>query len=228
MSPQQLEEHHLKERLRIRNYRSKTSMKPTSSTNQGTPYRSRQALGKVMKRLQHGLPSSPRKQRFVVEKLAKSVGVAVCLSSKKNTSAESEERRELVQTFYRSDDISWQAPGRKDRIIIREIAEDGNTSKTTEQVRYMMMSLREAYNKFKEQHSTVTMSLSKFCELRPANVKVFDHLPHQVCLCSYHENVRLLLVALKEHSSLSTEFSSFVEQVTCDTTSKKCMTRVNA
>ena len=100
--------------------------------------------------------------------------------SKKNTSAESEERRELVQTFYRSDDISWQAPGRKDRIIIREIAEDGNTSKTTEQVRYMMMPLREAYNKFKEQHSTVTTSLSKFCELRPANVKVFDHLPHQV------------------------------------------------
>lgn len=97
MSPQQLEEHHLKERLGIRNHRSKTSMKPTSSTNQGTPYRSRQALGKAIKRLQHGLPSSPRKQRFVVEKLAKSVGVAVCSSSKKNTSVESEERRELVQ-----------------------------------------------------------------------------------------------------------------------------------
>ena len=34
-----------------------------------------------------------------------------------------------------------------------------------------------------------------------------------------------MLVALSEHSSLSTEFSSFVEQVTCDATSKKCMTR---
>ena len=69
------------------------------------------------------------------------------------------------------------------------------------------------------------MCLSKFCELRPPYVKLFDQLPHQVCLCSYHENVRLLLVGLGEHTSLSTEFSSFIEQVTCDPTSKKCMTR---
>ena len=200
-------------------------MKPMSSTNQGTPYRSRQALGKAMKRLEHGLPSSPRKQRFVVEKLARSVGVPVCSSSKKSTSAESEEKIELVHSFYRTDDISWQAPGRKDRIIIRETTEEGPRIKTTQQVRYMMMSLREAYNKFIEQHSTMKMSLSKFCELRPPNVKLFDHLPHQVCLCSYHENVRLLLEVLREHSSLSTKFSSFIEQVTCDATSKKCMTR---
>ena len=38
MSEQQLQEHNLKERLRIKNYRSKKSMKPMSSTNQGTPY----------------------------------------------------------------------------------------------------------------------------------------------------------------------------------------------
>ena len=127
--------------------------------------------------------------------------------------------------FYWTDDISWQAPGRKYHIIIRETTEEGDRIKTTQQVRYMMMSLREAYNKFIEQHSTTKMNLSKFCELRPPNVKLFDHLPHQVCLCSFHENVRLLLVALREHSSLSTEFSSFIEQVTCDATSKKCVTR---
>ena len=69
------------------------------------------------------------------------------------------------------------------------------------------------------------MCLLKFCELRPPNIKLFDQLPHQVCLCSYHENVPFLLVGLGEHTSLSTEFSSFVEQVTCDPTSKKCMTR---
>ena len=225
MSEQQLQEHKLKERLRIKHYRSKKSMKARSSTNDGTPYRSRQALGKAIKRLKHGLPSSPRKQRFVVEKLARSVGVPVCSSSKKNTSAESEENKELVHSFYRTDDISWQAPGRKDCIIIRETTEAGERIKTTQQVRYMMMSLREAYNKLKEQYSTLKMSLSKFCELRPPNVKLFDHLPHQVCLCSYHENVRLLLLALSDHSSLSTKFSSFIEQVTCDATSKKCMTR---
>ena len=204
-------------------------MKPTSSTasttDLATPYRSRQALGKAMKRLEHSLPSSPRKQHFVVGKLARSVGLSVSSSSKKSISAESEAKRELVHTFYRTDDVSWQAPGKKDCIIIREATEAGERIKQTQQVRYMIMSLREAWNKLKEQHSTPKMCFSKFCELRPPNVRLFDQLPHQVCLCSYHENVRLLLVGLGEHTSLSTEFSSFIEQVTCDPTSKKCMTR---
>ena len=178
-----------------------------------------------MKRLEHSLPSPPRKQHFVVGKLAKSVGLSVSSSSKKSISAESEAKRELVHTFYRTDDVSWQALGKKDCIIIREATEAGERIKQTQQVRYMIMSLREAWNTFKEQHSTPKMCLSKFCELQPPYVKLFDQLPHQVCLCSYHENVRLLLVGLGEHTSLSTEFSSFIEQVTCDPTSKKCMTR---
>ena len=105
----------------------------------------------------------------------------------------------MVRSFLNADDISWQA---LDCVTIRQLTEAGKTIKTTQQVRYMMTSLREAYKKFTEQHSGTKMSLSKFCELQPPNVKLFGHLPHQVCLCSYHENVRLLLVALKEHSSL--------------------------
>ena len=164
-------------------------MKPTSSTasttDLGTPYFSRQALGKAMKRLDHSLPSSPCKQYFVVGKLARSVGLSVSSSSKKSISAESEAKRELVHTFYRTDDVSWQAPGKKDCIIIREATEAGERIKQTQQVRYIIMSLREAWNKFKEQHSTPKMCLSKFCELRPPNVKLFDQLPHQyVYICT--------------------------------------------
>ena len=61
--------------------------------------------------------------------------------------------------------------------------------------------------------------------LRPAHVKLFDHLPHQVCVCSYHENVRLILVALKSDSDLSTNFSTFVNQIVCDSQSKECMSK---
>ena len=87
----------------------------------------------------------------------------------------------------------------------------------------MLMSLREAYNKFKEENPSLKIGLTKFCDLRPAHVKLFDQIPHQLCVCSYHENVRLLFVALKEHTSLNTEFSAFIEQVTCDASSKNCM-----
>ena len=43
-----------------------------------------------------------------------------------------------------------------------------------------------------------------------------NHIPLHVCVCLYHENVRLLLVALKEHTSLQVEFHDFISQVTCD------------
>ena len=86
------------------------------------------------------------------------------------------------------------------------------------------MSLKEAYSKFVEQNPDVKVGLTKFCPLRPANVKLFDHIPHHVCVCSFHESVRHLLLALKEHMSLAVEFREFIDQVTCDSSKKICMT----
>ena len=67
------------------------------------------------------------------------------------------------------------------------------------------------------------IGLSKFCELRPSNVKLFEHIPHNVCVCSYHENVHLILAALKQHTAFSMEFRRFIVQVTCDFENRKCM-----
>ena len=54
-------------------------------------------------------------------------------------------------------------------------------------------------------------------------MKLFDNIPHNVCVCSYHENVRLLLVALKDHTALATEFRRFIDQITCNSDNKMCM-----
>ena len=35
--------------------------------------------------------------------------------------------KQLVLAFYNSNEVSWQAPGRKDRVIIRETRADGST-----------------------------------------------------------------------------------------------------
>ena len=64
---------------------------------------------------------------------------------------------------------------------------------------------------------------SKFCEFRPDFVKLLDQISHQVCVCSYHKNVRLLLAALKEHALLSPKFSGFIAQIICTSDSKECM-----
>ena len=49
----------------------------------------------------------------------------------------------------------------QDHIMVRERNEDGLMIKRTEQVRYMLMSLREAYSKFKEVNSSLKSGFSK-------------------------------------------------------------------
>ncbi len=63
----------------------------------------------------------------VVSKLAESVGLKVVRPTcpHAHCSALSDETKRLVYEFYQSSDISWQAPGRKDRVIIRESTEWG-------------------------------------------------------------------------------------------------------
>ncbi len=61
--------------------------------------------------------------------------------------------------------ISWQAPGRKDGIIIREKTSEGKKIKRTEQVCYTLVSLKEAHNSFITTHADCKIGLSKFCEI---------------------------------------------------------------
>ena len=44
-----------------------------------------------------------------------------------------------------------------------------------------------------------------------------------MCLCPYHENIRLFLAALRDHTSLKVSFAEFVGQVTCDGETKQCL-----
>ena len=138
------------------------------------------------------LPASPRKRLCVVETLATTFGLNLDNTPARDSSSISisDETKQLVIGFYNSNDVSWQAPGRKDRIIVRESDTNGKkNTKRTEQVRYLLMSLKEAYSKFAEKHTDSKIGLSKFCEFRPTHVKLFEHIPHHVCVCVYHENV---------------------------------------
>ena len=64
-------------------------------------------------------------------------------------------------------------------------------------------------------HLNIKVGLSKFCHLRPPNIKLFDSIPHNICVCIYHENMRLLLEVLSKYTKLSESFQEFVDQVTC-------------
>ena len=84
------------------------------------------------------LPASPRKRLCVVETLAKTVGLNLDNTPARDSSSISisDETKQLVIGFYNSNDVSWQAPGHKDRIIVCESDTNGKKTKRTEQVRY--------------------------------------------------------------------------------------------
>ena len=75
-------EDRLKDKLRIRSYREWKKMQAEQrEMNQpqisSTPYRSKQAKGKAVKRTQSSLPPSLHKRHCVVQSLAKTVGLKV-------------------------------------------------------------------------------------------------------------------------------------------------------
>ena len=228
MTEQQQEAHKLKERKRVKNYRMTkklASEELSSHSTSSSPYQSKQACGRALKRLARSLPQSPRKKRFVLAKMAKEAGLTVRGQPCQTRKGLNEETVKTVKDYYAKDEISWQAPGRKDRIIIRELLSTGEKIKKTEQVRYLLMSLKEIYNLFQTENENVSIGFSKFCDLRPQNVKLFDQIPHNVCVCMYHENVRLMLIELEKHTNLASNFNEFVQQVTCDDSSKECIYR---
>ena len=209
------------ENARARKYRKPA--KDVSITDP-KPYKSAQAMGKAVKRVRSSMPYSPRKRLAVATAVAKEVGLTVLGPSTVPVVKRGlpENIAKEVQHFYLQHDITWQAPGRKDRVIIRE-RKEGKKVKTIIQARYMLMSLAEAHSIYCKE-STNTIGLSKFCDLRPKQVKLFDTLPHNVCICPYHENVRLLLKALQGETGFPETTTEFVNALVCDASNKDCMT----
>ena len=87
----------------------------------------------------------------------------------------------------------------------------------------MLTSLKEAYEHFKNEFPEDSIGLSKFCSLRPFHLKIFDQIPHNVCVSKYHENIHLILIDLEKYINVSSNFDSFVKQATCDQSNNVCI-----
>lgn len=65
------------------------------------------------------------------------------------------------------------------------------------QKRLLLRSLSELFHVFKENNENVKIGLSEFCQLRPPYcVSAGSTGTHVVCMCLYHENVKIMLEGL--------------------------------
>ena len=122
-----------------------------------------------------------------------------------------------VKSYYL--ESSWTCLGSKDFVIVYE-----NNNKEKKQKDYLLTTLKEAYSIFCNENPNFQIGFSKFCDLQPQQVKLIQDVPHSACLCSYHDNVRLLLVALNKHDkTIPTEFHDFIAKLVCNQESEECM-----
>jgi hypothetical protein len=154
-------------------------------------YKSRQSLGKAVCKAASTLPRSPRKKTAVLLSLLRKNGIDLVdeqssSSQKVPWNKVSDEHVDMARKFFLSEEVSWTSPFAKDSMKIA-----GSTEKIARC--YLVCSLREAHQIFQQKYPSIKIGFSKFCSLKPINVKINRDLPHLVCVCKYHENFRYVI-----------------------------------
>ena len=100
---------------------------------------------------------------------------------------------DLIKTFYHSDEISRIMPGKKDYVSVTVCGMRQHLQK-----RLILCNLKEAYQQFKDGMPDVKIGFSKFSELRPKEcILAGAGGTHSVCVCTVHQNVKLMFVGAK-------------------------------
>lgn len=158
----------------------------------GGAFRSKQSEGKAVKRLHRALPTSPRKYRQAVRKLA------IQLDMQLTDKVDNDERRgrkavgddtvDQVNAFFLRDDISRHAPGMKDcRRVNEEMV----------QKRHLYNNISETYELYKAEHGDSNhIGRTKFADPRPPPVCPLNDMPHNVCVCAIHEHIFMCVSVL--------------------------------
>ena len=132
----------------------------------------------------------------------------------------SEEVKKLVTNFYLREDNCRIMPGMKDKIVVKDTA-----GKRVElQKHLLLMNVDELYSIFKneyvEQGRKPPCGRSIFSDLRPLNVILAGPKnTHNICVCVYHQNVKLMLESIRENSSISL----WIAKMVCNTENEDCM-----
>ena len=147
------------------------------------------------------------------KELVKEKGV-LAMPDLKRGHALAEQTVHLVHSFYQSDEISRVMPGRKDYISVRE-----GEGRVHVQKRLVLCNLKELYAIFKDQHPSDHIGFSKFASLRPKHcVLAGASGTHTVCVCTYHQNVKLMIHA----AELDKSHKHIIAQAVCNPPQPKC------
>jgi len=185
------------------------------------PYSCKQTLGKAICKIKNALPKNPEKQKTVIAHLAYEKVPDLIIKKKQNARhSYSTETIEHVKMFYARDDISRQAPGKRDT---KSVKNPNTGEREMIQKRHMIMTIKEAFSLYTNEFQDKNVKLSKFYDLRPQHVLLSSEMPHNVCVCRYHANFDFLVEAVhKIIPSFPATCKILLEKVCCSFDSDNC------
>lgn len=175
----------------------------------------------TIKKIRDKLRVSRRMVRHA-KKLRKDKGHG-SLPEKKHGREISDSTIATIHAFYSSEDNSRVLPGIKDYVSIKE-----NGQRTHVQKTLLLFNVNELHEKFKKENPEVSISLSKFQELRPKEcISAGQKGTHNVCVCKTHENTKLKIVGIKQELqkkgvNFSQTYHDFIEKCVCDVSEPIC------
>ncbi|KAG1662397.1 Ribosome biogenesis protein NOP53 [Nymphon striatum] len=127
----------------------------------------------------------------------------------------SETVMQTVENFYQNDEISCLMPGKSDCVSVKIGGEKKHVQK-----RLLLANIKEIYGEYKLKYPEIRIGFSKFCELRPKwCITVGASGTHSVCVCTIHQNVKLLLAAIPKFDS---DYKELLKLMMCDPLSRSC------
>lgn len=97
---------------------------------------------------------------------------------------------------------------------------NSNGEKIQKQKRLILCNLKELHCHFKKEHPNLKVGFSKFAQLRPKwCVLAGPHGTHTVCVCSIHQNVKLMISGAK----LPHSYKDLLSMMECNIDSEACM-----
>ncbi|CAF1514376.1 unnamed protein product, partial [Didymodactylos carnosus] len=186
-------------------------------------YKSKQTFSKALKKVITALPKDISKQREIIKRVSETLGLTPKTTHKRTAPTLTVKTKQDVIQLYQRDDISWQAPGKRDTIVVRQ-----NGTKITIQKRHLLYDIREVHQMFIADNPGTSISRSTFANLRPEHVLYKSTLAHRVCVCIYHENVNLIIRSLSRNinGSFCQDLSTLTSSLVCDETDERCMSSI--
>lgn len=215
-----------RERQRLCRIRKKNKSSDEACNSELGTYKSPRTLCKALNRVKTALPTSPGKKTAVVKRLIRDhfgdeVSNKLFKSKKSGPRKMDQESINKVTDFYNNDEISRQAPGKRD---VKSVKDPATGKRSLVQLRHMVMDIGEAYEEFKKSNPDQNISKSKFYNLRPQNILPVNNMPHNVCVCKSHANFTFLIEAIsKSQTCFPKTHAELLERMCCDTNSAKCM-----